>query len=259
MSQNLADEAGIENRYAVCVGIDQYRESADLTPLKHAEENASAVDALLGRMGFEPKNRRLLLGEVATFEFIKATLTTFGAVKPKTNDLVIFYFAGYSLDVQIDEDEGTIVLASHDFDLEATRQDVEYRAQKTLRLGMVREIFEYSKSTNVLFIFDTCLGGDYELSTSGLQISINWVFANKNPGRVVISSCVTPEEYNGNDGEQGTFARYLLAALEGKAEEAKNANGDVTVGSLFKYLYNSMPQNYRPIQSSQELDKLVLL
>jgi hypothetical protein len=255
MDANLSQ---IENRYAVCVGIDNFKNLDQIASLKFAEANAKAMDLLLGKMGFEPKNRRLVVGEIASFEAIKATLTTFGAVKPKANDLVIFYYAGYFLDIQIEEDEGTIVLASYDLDLEEIRKNPEYRLQKTLRLGMLREIFEYSKSTNVLFIFDTCLGGDYELSESSLQVTLNFVFANQHPGRVVVSSCLPQEEYNKSEGNLGLFAGHLVSALEGQTDEAKNPEGNLTVGTLYKYLLKIMPHEYRPIQSSPELDKLIL-
>src|SRR5712692_4146523 len=94
-----------ENRYAVCIGINEYQPSAELGTLRYAEDDAKAMDSLLGQLGFAPENRRLLLGKEATLDAVNDALSTIILDKAKKNDLVIFYFAGHSLPLAINEDE----------------------------------------------------------------------------------------------------------------------------------------------------------
>jgi Caspase domain len=92
-----------ESRYSVCIGINQYHPSAKLSPLRYAERDASAMDELFGQVGFGTENRRLLLAEAATLDAVNEALNTILIDTAGENDLVVFYFAGHSLPLVINQ------------------------------------------------------------------------------------------------------------------------------------------------------------
>src|SRR5712692_5042538 len=94
-----------ETRYAVCIGINQYHHSAGLSTLRYAEGDAQAIDDLLRQLGFAPEHRCLLLGEAATLDAVNDALSTMILDAPGKNDLVVFYFAGHSLPLVINQRE----------------------------------------------------------------------------------------------------------------------------------------------------------
>jgi hypothetical protein len=61
-------------RYSVCIGIDTYAPETGLKPLSCAENDARAMDKVLGELGFAPENRVLLLGEEATLDAVNDAL-----------------------------------------------------------------------------------------------------------------------------------------------------------------------------------------
>src|SRR5438067_46091 len=111
-----------QNRYVVCVGINQYFPSSMIPHhLHYAEADAKALYRLLCRNGFAEENSCLLTDGDATAEAIEEALKTFLLTKPRSDDLVIFYFAGHGLLIrQPDEDEeaeaaSEVFLVPYDF------------------------------------------------------------------------------------------------------------------------------------------------
>src|SRR2546422_9219602 len=92
-------------RYAVCVGINVYHPPVGLSPLHYAEDDACAMDTLLGQLGFASEHRRLLLGKEATLDAVNEALSTYILDVPEEQDLVLFYFAGHSLPLIINQRE----------------------------------------------------------------------------------------------------------------------------------------------------------
>src|SRR5450755_640856 len=92
-----------DKRYSVCIGINTYASEARLAPLHYAENDARGMDEVLGKRGFLPENRILLLGETATLEAINTALGTIIFDRAKENDLVVIYFAGHSAPVTIED------------------------------------------------------------------------------------------------------------------------------------------------------------
>lgn len=88
-------------RFAVCVGINTYSPESGLADLTAAEDNARQFDALLGDLGFPAEQRCLLTGAQATLAAINAALDEFIIDRPQTDDLVVFYFAGHGVPVNI--------------------------------------------------------------------------------------------------------------------------------------------------------------
>ncbi len=262
-----------ENRYAVCIGINVYAPSAGLSALRHAEDDARAMDIQLAQLGFTDDNRKLLLGKAATLEAINAALEECILDRPHENDLVLFYFAGHgkplkfsdSNDAGDDGAKGEVFLTSYDFDANKIRQSRSFRSQRALGMKRLREtFFEGEGSRKRLFIFDSCYSGDffgprYRDVADPVQGYIKHMLDSKSTGRLALSSCL-PVQKAREDATlgHGLFTYYLLRALSGEDPDALRRDGRLTVNSLFDYIADKLPEEQRPVLSAVQQDTFEL-
>ncbi len=258
-----------EKRYAVCIGINEYQPSAGLSPLRYAEGDAQAMDSLLGQSGFEAENRCLLLGKAATLDAVNDALSTLILDKPGKNDLVVFYFAGHSLPLVINEREvqngaeriSEVFLTTYDFDREKIKQFPSFRKRHALGMERLRkDFFEGEGSRKRLFIFDSCYSGDfygprYRDEADPVQGYIKYMLDSSSTGRVALSSCLPIQKAVEDPAiGHGRFTYYLLEALSGRDHEALRRDGCVTVSSLFEYIAKKLPREQRPVLSGVQQD-----
>ena len=138
-----------EKRYSVCVGINHYLPTSGLPSLLCAEDDAYAIEELLGQLGFASENRILLLGKEATLEAVNAALSEIILDRPDENDLVVFYFAGHSKplslsdrDPQSDiEPRSEVFLTTYDFDSKKIKDSRSFRKQHALGMERLRRNF----------------------------------------------------------------------------------------------------------------------
>ncbi len=271
----MPKSTAVEKRFAVCIGINSYSSVAGLSQLAHAEHDAQEMDALLGELGFASENRCLLLGEAATLQAVNDALSTFILDRPHENDLVIFYFAGHSLPLVINqyavEDEGAeprseVFLTTYDFDRQRIKEFPAFRRQDALGMGRLRTwYFEGEGSRKRLFLFDSCYSGDffgprYRDEADPVQGYIKHVLGTSSYGRVALSSCL-PVQKAAEDSAlgHGRFTYYVLEALSGRAVEALGRDGCLTVNGLFEYLTHKLPSDQRPVLSGVQQDTFTLV
>jgi tetratricopeptide (TPR) repeat protein len=252
--------------YAVCIGINQYAPSAHLWPLRYAEADAQAMDALLDDLGFPAENRCLLLGEKATLEAINTALEEFILNRPGEEDMVLFYFAGHSMPLCGNKaKESEVFLAPYDFNAEPILKNNAFRQRHALSLSRLRnEFFAGEGARRRLFLFDSCYSGDffgpaYRDAADPVQVYLNKVF-NGTAGRVALSSCLPTQTAREQEQLQhGIFTYYVLEALSGRAPEARRPDGWVTVNSLYEYLTSRLPPEQRPVLSGVQHDSFMLV
>jgi len=257
--------------YALCIGINQYQNSIQLPDLIYAESDAIALYDLLGELDVAKENRLLLLGKEASINAINDALD-FIIDTPNRNDLVIFYFAGHSVPITIEEETGRkseVILASYDFDRQKTKNSRAFRQRYALGMERLRkDFFEGEGSRQRLFIFDSCYSGDFYGSGyrdgnnihDPVQNYIKHTLSSSNVGRVALSSCL-PTQIALEDPElgHGRFTYYLLGALKGDADDAVRRDGWLTVASLFDYLADKLPDDQRPVLSGVQHDQFKLI
>ena len=252
-----------ESRYSVCIGINQYRPSAGLSTLRYAESDARAMDALLGQLGFEAENRCLLLGEAATLDAVNTALATILLDTAGENDLVVFYFAGHSLPLVINqrevEEQGAerrseVFLTTYDFDRQKIQHSLSFRKQHALGMERLRkDYFEGEGSRKRLFIFDSCYSGDfygrqYRDEADPIQGYIRHMLDSTSTGRVALCSCLHIQKAVEDPAlGHGRFTYHILKALSGESVEALGRDGCLTVGDLHKYLAKQLPPEQRRI------------
>src|SRR6266566_1457923 len=265
-----------KNRYAICVGVNSYAHLDHIMPLRYAEEDARAVHTLLLCHGFTEENCRLLLGAQATAEAIQQALTTFLLTKPRRDDLVVFYFAGHGVPISIPEEDvdevhgppSDVFLCAYDMNLHTVMNERGTWLRYPLRMQNLRQhFFEQTKSRKVLFIFDSCHSGDFfgakyrprEVNTLATRY-IEQPFGKDSTGRVVLSSCLPHQTSRETEQlKHGLFTHHLLQALAGRVRQAVRHDGWVTVGSLFEYLSDTLPQSQSPVRSGVEHETFRLL
>src|SRR6266496_851951 len=257
--------------YVVCVGINQYLDSSQMTELAYAQTDAAALHTLLLELGVPPHNSRLLLGEDATLDAVNDALD-FILDQPHRSDLVIFYFAGHSIPIALDEEtskRSELFLATYDFDRQKIKTSRAFRLRYALGMERLRrDFFEGEGSRQRLFIFDSCYSGDFygpgyrgeSDAPNPAQEYIRQTLWSANVGRVALSSCL-PTQRALEDPElgHGRFTYYLLEALRGTAENAVRRDGWLTVASLFDYLADQMPEDQRPVLSGVQHDQFRLV
>jgi tetratricopeptide (TPR) repeat protein len=257
-----------EQRYAICIGINQYPSS--LGTLDYAEQGAQAMYGVLREIGFTQDNCRLLRGEEATLEAINAALEDIILDKASENDLVVFYFAGYSVPLTVKQVRGQpqseVFLASADFDGSKILASRSFRTQHALGMERLRQtFFEGESPTKRLFIFDSCYSGDfyrpnYHDNVDPVQGYIQHILDSGHAGRTALLS-FRPLQKAAEDSalQHGRFTHHLLEALSGKAPEALRTDGCLTLNSLFEYLVKKLPENQRPALSGVQQDTFELI
>jgi len=264
-----------EIRYSVCIGINQYHPTAGLSTLRYAESDARAMDALLSQLGFEAGNRCLLLGEAATLNAVNTALATILLDTAGENDLVVFYFAGHSLPLVINqrevEEQGVerrseVFLTTYDFDRQKIQRSLAFRKQHALGMERLRkDYFEGEGSRKRLFIFDSCYSGDfygrqYRDVTDPIQGYIRHMLDSTSSGRVALSSCLPIQKAVEDPAlGHGRFTYYLLKALSGEAVEALRRDGCLTVNGLFDYVAKQLSLEQQPVLSGVQQDSFELV
>ena len=260
-----------KKRYAVCIGINHYRDSQDIPALRYAEKDAQAVYELILQRGFAQEDCRLLLGSQATQQAIHDALKTVVLDKPRKEDLVLFYFAGHGIPISLEDDEeddalSDVFLTCVDFPLQEIRARRGSWLDFPLRLERLRtQFFERTRSKKVLFILDSCHSGDfYGSQYRGSEIVahdyIDRAFGRMSAGRVVLSSCMPQQKaYEDEKWQHGRFTYHLLDALEGNQRNAVGRDGWITVSSLFDYLAKTMRGAQCPVESGVKHGSFELL
>jgi hypothetical protein len=255
-----------DKRYSVCIGINTYAPQAKLAPLSYAENDARDMDEMLEKLGFEPENRLLLLGEEATVENVNTALATTIFDRAKENDLVVFYYAGHGEPITFGDQAGKrqneVFLTTYDFDEQKIKSTPSFRLQRALGMTRLRTTFFEGQegSRKRLFIFDSChsgyfYGSSYRDSSSQIQNSIKSMLDSNSVGRVFLASCLPYQTaVESSRYGHGIFTYHILQALSGEAPEARRSNGTVTVGSLFDYLADTLPSEQRPVRGGVEQD-----
>lgn len=257
-----------DKRYSVCIGINIYAPEAGLGPLNYAENDARGMDEMLGKLGFAPENRVLLLGKDATFEAVNEQLGTTIYDRAKENDLVVVYFAGHSTPVTIEgrpeARRSEVFLATFDFNRQRIQNSLFFRTQYALGMERLRRtFFEGQGSRKRLFIFDSCYSGDfygpsYRDGTDQVPGYVQHMLNSSTAGRIFIASCLPYQKaLESSVHGHGYFTYYLLQALGGEASEALRRDGTLTAGSLFDYLDDKL-QDQKPVKGGVEFGSFEL-
>jgi len=248
---NKEPEPEVEDKYALIIGISNYKNVTDRTctynrfcQLSFAEKDAKSFYELMrdDRVGNIPKDHiTLLLGEEATQRKIKAAFREL-IDKTDANDLVVFYFSGHGAqgdDYGAREDEAD---DSDEFYL-----PYDTRVDKLFSTAIRDDIFaDWMNSLSdryVAIILDSCYSGGATKGVKGVgkpqggdrQTVFDDLSYEGNRRALLAASREGQQALEPKELKQGLFTHYLLEAFQDKSGDI-NGDGKLTVEEIYEYL-----------------------
>ncbi|MEA3413653.1 MAG: SUMF1/EgtB/PvdO family nonheme iron enzyme [Pseudomonadota bacterium] len=239
------------NRYALLIANGEY-EHRKIRPLFKTTADVEGVRRVLTNpelCGFPEENVRVLENE--TSYLARREIQHFFKNK-KSDDLLVLYFAGHGMQ----DPDGHLCISFRDTDpdlLEATGIEARF----------VSRLMDNSRAKRQVVMLDCCYSGAFTHGANArdsgdaiMNTKDAFTFQEEPGGkaRVVIASCdrqqvslEKPGEGTGSDN--AVFTEALIKALE--SGEAADEKGDVTVNSLYEYVYHRVTDITGNLQKPQ--------
>ena len=247
---------GEGRKWALLIGIDQYRDVDHINGLGGAVADAKALkNVLVSSLGFpdDPEHIRLLLNGDATKSDILGALTRLKA-SVKEGDLVFVFYAGHGIEVN-----GAPYLLSY----ETNAISDEDLTDTALPAAKFQERLRVLKAKMLFLCFDMCrrdplkvkrdaiAGNELKAGTVRGMDFAQAVVKGAGPSLVVTLYSCSPDERAFEDRlrSRGFFSEYLEKGLSG---EAADASGSVTVQSLTDYLTAQVPAAVARAENGQK-------
>lgn len=218
-----------ENKYAVIVGINQYKD-ADIPHLNYADNDAQSIKKMLiHKFNYQEENIRLLLNEEATKFNIQSALSALRHIDQ--NSQVLFYFAGHGQTIQLPSGGEMGVLLPYD----ANDEDLYVTG---LRMKELSDVSYLVAAKHQLFLVDACYGGLAAVTSRALNDQSQRYLGSllKADARQIITA--------GGRGQQvieksvwghSAFAKVLLDGLNKELADT-DGNGLITADELAAYM-----------------------
>ncbi|MBA2501770.1 MAG: caspase family protein [Pyrinomonadaceae bacterium] len=230
-------------RYALVIGVDKYADT-QITTLGGASNDAKLlVEALVKYAGF-PREQVVLLASDQPAERqptrgnILRRLSNLSTIVPP-DGLLLFAFAGHGM-----ERGGQAFLLPGDAQVS---DDVSLLEQTAVNVTQIRNWVQRSKVKQVLLILDACrndpsgrANADNPLTATYTR-SFNFDTRNREVTAfaTLYATAVGKRAYEFKEKRHGYFTWALVEGLRGGAA---NEKGEVTLGSLVRYLQNWVPR-----------------
>ena len=233
----------MRHQYALIVGIDHYADAPHFSPLSFAQADAHALYQFLidpEGGGWQEEDVVYLEDARASRDELESQLRELFLVRAQSDDLILFYFAGYAF-LDAATQDGYLALHNTQF----------MRPVTGLHLPTFVDHYLYdSRAGNILTILDIAhTGPTWRATQSTHNHTTNddayILFGQslqdlpRTQGRILLTSHrsgdVSQEQM---ERGQGVFMGHLLDAFEGKA--ANPRTGRITLGTLYDYLDEQM-------------------
>ncbi len=231
-------------RWALVVGVNDYAD-AQISPLRGAANDAAEFAGAITRFAGFPADQVILLttdqapARQPTRSNILFHLSNLSSLVPK-DGLFLFFFAGHGI-----EREKQAFLLPSDSRLTENLRILEATG---IAFENLRSWVDDMNVSQVLMFLDACRnnpaagrGSEPNLLT---QTYVNELdFAQRNAGveafAVLYATAVGQRAYEYNTRRNGFFTWAIVEALHGAAADA---NGEVTLDSLVKYVQETVPK-----------------
>ena len=232
-----------EKRFALVIGVDEYQDP-QIRTLNGAGNDARALaDVLVQHAGFPRDNViRLASGlpsdRVPTRGNILRRLSNLRAVVPP-DGLLLVSFSGHGV-----ERGGRGFILPADAQLAG---DIALLEDTAIPVSMLSERIRQIGAKQVIFVVDACRndplpgkGGTDNRMTPSLLQSFNFAAHNRDiqAFAVLDAAAVGSRAFESLERQMGYFTAALTDGLRG---EARNSQGEVTLGSLVNYVQNAVP------------------
>lgn len=211
--------------YAVVVGIESY---PDLPAAAYAERDAASAKSFIRALGVPERNIVLLTGNRATKTGMEKTLEAWLPNNVSEKSRVYVYYSGHGAP---DTKTGDAYLVPSD-------GDPQYLAQTGYPLKRLYAKLGELKAKSVLVALDSCFSGagGRSVLAKGTRPLVGKVdTAVPARGKVSVISASAGDQISGANEEAG-YGLFTYNFLQGLNGAAKDAQGRVTLQSLYAYL-----------------------
>ncbi len=211
--------------FAVIVGIEKY---ADLPDATYAERDATAARNFIRALGVPDRNIVLLIGNRATKTSMEKTIEGWLPNNVSAKSRVFFYYSGHGAP---DTKTGDAYLVPLD-------GDPQYLAQTGYPLKRLYSKLGQLKAKSVLVALDSCFSGagGRSVLAKGTRPLVGKVdMAVEAQGKISVISASAGDQISGSNDAAG-YGLFTYNLLQGLNGAAKDAQGQVTLNSLYDYL-----------------------
>lgn len=223
---------GTGNHWAVLVGVNQYEDILNYSPLQVCVKDVEAIGERLINGGFDSEQIYVLtdntIDELPNRDNILVRLKSV-ANNVDSEDLLLFYYSGHG-----DVDKGESYLVS--------RNGKRLALQDTaVSVSRIKEILNASPARAKVIVLDACHSGS-DIGKKGpkpmSEAFIRRVFEEAE-GLAILSSCKQGQvSYEWHENERSVFTHFLLEALESQSD--REGKGFVTVQDVNRYVTNGV-------------------
>lgn len=241
-------------RWAVVIGIDQYRDPG-ISALRYATADAQAVFRFLTTNGgVKPANARLLINKDATQREIRQVLGDFLRQKALRDDEVIIYYAGHGTTEPDSSAEGGVAKYLVPWDA-----DAQNLFSSAIPMEEIDRIFGRLSARKILMIQDTCFSGGAGgrtflargLTSRSTSLTDRFLqeLTQKEGRMILTASDVNQVSQEDPALGHGIFTHFLLEALNGAAD--LDGDGAITVREVHLYLQRKVHERSNGVQTPQ--------
>lgn len=242
--ENVTELPSADRRWALLVGVDQYMDK-QITPLTGAAADAHALaDALVKYAGFAPDHVVVLATDLPperqpTKGNILVRLSNISSLVPK-DGLLLFSFAGHGI-----ERGGQAFLLSSDAKVS---NDIRVVQETAIGAGAVKQWIRDMGVQQVLMLLDACrndpMAGRSDTPNrmaESYRKAFSFDVQNRDVEAFATLYATRVGERAYLNAEKG-HGYFTYALLEGLAGAAANNSGEVTLGSLERYVQDTVPR-----------------
>jgi hypothetical protein len=231
-SADLSQYKGTQNRWAVLVGVDTYKDRS-YSRLHVCTHDLNAITQQLSTSGFTSAHMHILVDGTPKLPTRENILTTLKMVAQatKTEDLLLFYYTGHG-----DVDANESYLVAKDGRL-ANLEDT------AVAVTQIKKIMLQAAARAKVLILDACHGGAAIGTKGSRRMSPDFIrrVFEQAQGIAILSSCMQNQvSYEWQRQSRSVFTYYLLEALQGLADN--DDKGFVTVADIHRHVTDGVTQ-----------------
>ncbi len=236
----LLSAPAFAEKWALLIGINDYEDRNYIASLGAADNDARKLkEVLKSKMGFPEANIELLVSDGDNKPTRSNIIVALGklAENAKAGDTVFVFYSGHGTEIN-----GTTYLLPHDF-----KGRNQFTGTETaLAISKFQELLKQVKTSALIMAWDMCRNDPFAKGKSGdaarakladtkaWQIVSDKARSLDSPVMVTLFACAPGQSsYEWQEKNRGYFAWFLEEGMKGAAADA---TGNVTLGSLAKYV-----------------------
>ncbi len=212
------------NRYAILIGNSQFMDPR-LESLRCPDNDVDEFGDILSSKIFCNFDDVSILKNKTKNEVEQKLEEIIG--KTCKDDLVLIYYSGHGK-----QRNGKLFLVSSD-----TKDD--YLVSTSVSIEFIRNLLGPSKANKVILILDCCYSGlaGKDLTRNSISDQLN-SFSEASGICILTASTSVQESWERESEMHGVFTRHIIEGI--KSGKAVNKDGNITVDSLYSYIYDKM-------------------